>query len=336
MVDSPVSKDRDASQGAEPPSPIGRPSGGFNLRGSVTVAALLAAAAANAQTATARVDSAAMLIGDPNRLVVAVEGLPAGATFLVDWSPLDTVEAFRPAGEEVRLTGEAGPRAALPFSVYDSVGLLLPALPVILPDDTLYTNDVAVLVDFPEAEGPLNDYRSIKPEPAQLSDYLPWLIAGALALLALGGAFWFFARARENDAPPAPAAPPPPPHEVALAELAVLRKRTDLDDKAYYSRLDHVLRRYLEDRYRVPALERTSGEVVRLLRDRDLPDAAELGRLLGHVDLIKFARAEGSPAERSAAVDRVEAFVRATLPPPPSEPAERNALIVEHGDNPPR
>lgn len=315
------------------PGEWGRRAVRTGVRLTAVVVLLGSAYGAAAQTATARVDSAAMLIGDPNRLVVAVEGLAGDGAFTVDWSPLDTVEAFRPAGEEQRVATDAGLRAVLPFSVYDSVGLLLPALPVYTAGDTLYTNDVALLVDFPPTEGALNDYRTIKREPARLSDYLPWIIAGLALVAGLGLALWFFSRAREEAAPPPEAAPAPPPHEVALAELQVLRKQTELDDKTYYSRLDHVLRRYLEGRYAVPALERTSGEVVALLRNRDLPDAAALGSLLGQVDLVKFARAELAAAERAAAVDRVAAFVRATVPPPPTEPAGHNALIIEHRDN---
>lgn len=300
------------------------------VRGILTGAlGIWAVAAALGQTATARVDSAAMLIGDPNRLVVSVAGVDADAEITVDWSPLDTVEAFRPTGEELRLTDESGPRAALPFSVYDSVGLLLPPLPVYVAGDTLYTNDVAFLVDFPPAEGPLNDYRGIKREPATLLDYLPWIIAGVALLGAVALVLWLVARARAVAAVPPPASPPPPAHETALARLRDLRARDGLDDKAYYSQLDHILRRYLEDRYGVPALERTSGEVVGLLRDRGLPDVAELSALLNQVDLVKFAKAELPDHARAAAADRVEAFVRATAPRPEPPTPERNALIID-------
>ena len=295
---------------------------------------LVGLATASAQTATARLDSAVMLIGDPNRLVVGVEGLPAGTAFTVDWSPLDTVAALRPTGDEQRVSTDAGLRAALPFSVYDSVGLLLPPLAAYAGGDTLYTNDVALLVDFPPTEGTLNDYRGIRRESARLSDYLPWIIGGVALALAVALAFWLLARARREPAAQPTPPPPTPPHEVALADLRVLRQRADLDDKAYYSRLDHILRRYLEDRYGVPALERTSGEVTALLRDRDLPDVAELSDLLSQVDLVKFARAELPAARRAAAVDRVEAFVLATRPAPVVVEREGAAVIVDDAGRP--
>ena len=261
-----------------------------------------------------RVDSAAMLIGSPNRLLVI--GAPAiGA---VDFSPLDTVTAFEPLGPPAGVRVDGEPAVALPFSVYDSVGLLLPGLRVISAGETLRTNDVALLVDFPPPDSTVYSYRDIRREAARLSDYAG-LIAVATLLLLGGLGAWYYFRFRKTEGA---AAPPPrviPPYERAMTALDALRD-SDAPDKAYYSALDRTLRVYLDGRYGIPAPERTTREVTALMRTRGL-DTAGVAELLDEVDLVKFARASLPPARRHESLERVRAFVERTRPAP-AVPAE--------------
>lgn len=267
-------------------------------------------------TVKARIDSAVMTIGDPNRLLVLVEG--NSPVERIGWEALDTMKQVVITGsEQVEQRGSAK-SYALPFSVYDSVGLLFPRLAVYFPGETLYTNDVALLVEFAQIDSTLNSYRGLREESAQLSDYLNWIIAAIVGLLLLVAGFVMYRLRNKVEAPPPPPVVVEPAHVIALRRLDVLRKRENVDDKAYYSELDQILRAYLEDRYEVHALEQTSGEVVNTLRTRGLPDASELSDLLSQVDLVKFAKAELPAETRFAAIDRVAAFVEATkvIPPP--------------------
>lgn len=254
-----------------------------------------------------RLDSAAMLIGSPNRLLVL--GAPADA--VVDFSPLDTVSAFEPLGEVTELD-VAGERAlALPFSVYDSVGLKLPGLAVVSAGETLRTNPVALLVDFPPSDSTVYSYRGIRRERARLGDYAGYLAAGFVVLLA-GFAAWYYLRFRKTRrAAPAPARVIPP-HERALMALAEL-EGSAAADKAYYSALDRTLRVYLDGRYGIPAPERTTREVTAMMVSRGLP-VAGLAELLDAVDLVKFARAELPVERRRESLERVRAFVERTRP----------------------
>ena len=299
-----------------------------NLGGGALAAALcgvLATAAlpqdACAQDVRLRLDSAAMLIGSPNRLLVF--GAPADA--VVDFTPLDTVAAFEPLGEVARVDVDGEAAVALPFSVYDSVGLTLPGLAVISRGETLRTNPVALLVDFPPSDSTVYSYRGIRREAANLSDYAPWIAAAVTVLLLLGGlwAYWRFRKTRNAVIVPQRVVPP---HERALAQLDALARADAPDDKAYYSALDRILRTYLEGRYELPALERTTAEVTRLMRARGLP-VEGLPALLDEVDLVKFARAELPAARRSESLARVRAFVEATRPAP--EPALTESAVTE-------
>lgn len=265
-----------------------------------------------------RLDSAAMLIGSPNRLLVI--GPPEGA--VVDFSPLDTVAAFEALGEvaEVDVDGERA--LALPFSVYDSVGLRLPGLPVVAAGETLRTNPVALLVDFPPSDSTVYSYRGIRREAARLSDYAAYIAVAAVLLLA-GLAAWYYLRFRKTrDAAPAPARVIPP-HELALTALAAL-EGSAAADKDYYSALDRTLRVYLDGRYGIPAPERTTREVTAAMAERGLPITG-VGELLDEVDLVKFAKAELPPERRRESLERVRAFVERTKPaPPPPQPVTQD------------
>ncbi len=62
--------------------------------------------------------------------------------------------------------------------------------------------------------------------------------------------------------------------------------------KQYYSEVTEILRRYIEHRYRQPALEETTEEILSGLRKADYP--ADLTptttTILHRADLVKFAK----------------------------------------------
>lgn len=63
----------------------------------------------------------------------------------------------------------------------------------------------------------------------------------------------------------------------------------------YYTLLSETLRRYLEDRVGVDAMERTTEEVVEVLEENSSVDSGQTGRILeflSQADLVKFACAE--------------------------------------------
>jgi hypothetical protein len=134
-------------------------------------------------------------------------------------------------------------------------------------------------------------------------------IAAAFAVLAAAGAglvLWWRRRARPVPVV-APAVPDLPPEVIALRAL----KELEADalparglQKEHYSRLSLILRRYLEDRFRVPAVESTTGEIQEALeRGRPLGGSGRerLLALFVEADLVKFAKFEpGADAAREA------------------------------------
>jgi hypothetical protein len=168
------------------------------------------------------------------------------------------------------------------------------------------------------------DIRDIAGPEAVPRDLRPWYVAGgalaALTLLVLG---WRWLRRRRRHAERA--APPRPAHEIAAEALRALRARRlpEVGEfKEFYSALSDIVRRYLEDRFRVRAPEMTTEEfLAATARGATLERShrALLGTFLGESDLVKFARFVPTLGDSERAMVAAERFVddtaeRPTLP----------------------
>ncbi|MBI4397410.1 MAG: DUF58 domain-containing protein [Elusimicrobia bacterium] len=186
---------------------------------------------------------------------------------------------------------------------------------------------------YQTAEGPLQELRtpeipitikSVLPEKASdirdikgsLSAGLLWkilggLLAGGLAVLA------FILWRSRRKASGAPAAPPRPAHETALEALRRLEEDLlAMTAKAFYSRLSDVLRTYVEERFLVPALDRTTPEIFEALRrtDMDAEMRMVVRDILGTSDLAKFAKLDPVEEERRKDLDKSAAVIQRTIP----------------------
>jgi hypothetical protein len=162
-------------------------------------------------------------------------------------------------------------------------------------------------------------------------DWRPWL-AGAAVALALGAIAWIVWRRRRRR--PAPAVQPidlRPAHEWALDELRSLLAEDLPGRRAFrehYSRLVGILRPYLERRFAIHAVERTSREI--LLDLERVADSAyssgrarQLGSLLEEADLVKFARLCPPVTTAVGAVEQAMGFVTDTARPASEDDARQ-------------
>jgi hypothetical protein len=155
------------------------------------------------------------------------------------------------------------------------------------------------------------------------NEFAERVVFGILLGLVLGAlATWAWMRRRALRAAPPPA-PPKPAHEVALSALDGLEARRDalLGDGRladYFVELTEITKGYLEGRFGLEALDRTTDEIRRaLLRDaaRIRPlDADEVVRFLTRCDLVKFARFDPGPEEAKDALSRARELVARSLP----------------------
>jgi hypothetical protein len=188
----------------------------------------------------------------------------------------------------------------------------------------------------PEAE----PQQAAEPEPAAMKpaldaprNWVPVIIAAVAAVVAAALGFWILRKLRRREARPAVAAPVPkaplrPAWETALEELDRIAAAdyvgSQLLDRQYVE-VTTALRRYLEERYGVPALESTTSDLGELLQRTPIR-AESSGRILSllrEADLVKFAKAHPEPAAARAAESRARDIVLTTMPAP--EPAEAAA-----------
>lgn len=166
--------------------------------------------------------------------------------------------------------------------------------------DSIPTNPLQLSVRPTPASDDLADMapaRDIRREPVQWLDYWPWLLA---AVVVLAGLIWWRLR-RKKPVPPVPVTAVPAmeaplsAHEKALRHLAAMEEAQPWKHKAlkeYFADLSLVMREYLEHRYRIPAMESTTREIVNQLRSTDYPESLKgaLREILDQADGVKYAQ----------------------------------------------
>ncbi len=168
-------------------------------------------------------------------------------------------------------------------------------------------------------------FRDIKPIYEVPFDLLDWLrqhwtyLAGGAAVLAL---LILLARrlGRRREAPPVvPLQPELPLHQRMLNALDTIEQRKLWQQgrvKEYQSEVTDLLRGYVEERYAVPALERTTEELMGELRVSALPESERqlLGNILRLADMVKFAKYTALPAENEQLMTAARGFIQRTMP----------------------
>ena len=137
------------------------------------------------------------------------------------------------------------------------------------------------------------------------------LLAAIVALVI------YFKRRKPKEKEVAPPPPPVPAHIIAMRELEELRAKKLCEQgfvKEHCAGLADILRAYIEKRYRVPALEQTTDELMAALRISALSKDkhTELQNLLQLADLAKFAKWKPSLPETDNMLASAIAFVQQT------------------------
>ncbi|MBL7774485.1 MAG: hypothetical protein JNK89_00695 [Saprospiraceae bacterium] len=253
--------------------------------------------------------------GDTFNLRVLVAGAkvaPKRVSFAA-WLPVLPTENILRRSEWAR----SGAQWVQQFTLiaFDSARLELPPLTVQLHlGDTVQTNPLPLLVTTPGGATDLPDMAGIRPirrEPTHWSDYWPWALGGALVLAF---SVWLSRRNRRQRPPPVAQTPAPPlvaPRDWALEQLAALA-RAEAPALPFFARLSLIVREYLERRYRIPALESTTGEIARFLKKTDFPatQKSTLDTLLQQADLVKYAEMQPTAADAKQALEQARVLIQ--------------------------
>lgn len=285
-------------------------------------------------TVKATIDSTAILIGDQVTLRIEVEHdksisvqlpeLPAKLTEnveIVESKPesIDPSGALQKLSREFIITSfDTGFHAIDPIWIHYKLNGAT---------DSVSTNQLMLAVfTLPKLDSLMQAMKGpidIKPPyeaPLTFKEVAPWIMGILLGAALLFLIFYAIKRQR-SDKPLfyIPEKPKEPAHITALRELQRIREEkvwTLGKTKLYYSELTDTLRKYLEDRFRVQAMEQTTEEILASFKQkRNLLSQSqfdELANLLSQADLVKFAKYEPLTDENDAAIQKAIRLVEQT------------------------
>jgi hypothetical protein len=186
------------------------------------------------------------------------------------------------------------------IAVFDTGLVRIPPLPVVLQNgsstDTQYTNDIPLLISGVMDSLGLAPIKPIIREPANFSDYLPYVF-GVVGLVLLVALVYWWSKRKPREIEVIEIRDQKPAHQIALEQLDALEAEKLWQQgqiKEYHSRLHHILREYLERRFGIRAMESTTGEILAQLSSGHLSDdmLRRVREVMEAEDLIKFAKAE--------------------------------------------
>ncbi len=213
------------------------------------------------------------------------------------------------------------------LSCYDSGQKTIPPLQIQFrfKDDSiyrsLYTDSFQVWVQSMEVDTsrPPRPIKNIINPRLAAGELLPYFLA-LLFLLIIAFAIWYYrAKKAGKNLPFVREKPRLPPHVVAYAELRKLEDEKlwqKGEIKNYHIRLTDIVRKYLEDRFDIPAVESTTGEILEYLKDfiEDNSLIEKIKSALELSDLVKFAKFSPLPDENKFCLEVAYQLVDSTKP----------------------
>lgn len=205
---------------------------------------------------------------------------------------------------------------------------LIPAQPVLYStgaiSDTARSMPLMMRIFEPEVDT-TQAIKPIKPPintPLTFREIIPWLSLGlgAWLLATLIYALAWIQRQRTRDPEVFTLKPQEPAHIIAFRELdrlkeAKLWERGEI--KHFYTRLTEITRSYIERQYGIPAMERTTEEILAAFRRVNTDDTLSeemLTNLLQMADLVKFAKEDPLPVDNQTHLNNAYLFVQKTYP----------------------
>jgi len=251
-------------------------------------------------------------------LKVEMPGLGAnlGAFEIRDYNVFDPQEIDGKIVEKVEYT----------ISTFETGEFEIPPLTIryAVPGDTtrreIKTEKIKIFVESlkPSEAGDIKDIKG----PVDLKRDLRGLIyilSAAVAAVLIGLFVFYYIKKRKSGEGliPKKIEPPRPAHEVAYEELEKL-KNSDLLErgliKEFYIELSDIIRRYIEGRYFITAMELTTTELIEKLQTANLDqfDIDLIGEFLDLCDLVKFAKYIPSDEENGKALEQAYQIVDRT------------------------
>lgn len=265
----------------------------------------------------ASIDRDKIVVGDSLLVTLDVRA-PLGQE--ITWFALDTIPHFEFIGKGKIDTADNADGKKLVQQIvltsYDSGSWQIPMLPIKIGDKTYYSDSVAVEVGYANADlsQDYKDIKEIQDVPNTDTNYIPWVIGG-VTLLAIIILVIIFLRKPKKTAPAAAPVIRLTPYDEALKALADLKKE-DLpargEVKAFYTRLNDILRDFVHRKLMIATAEKTNEELIRELKKQRMHEEyyRELTNALRVADFVKFARYQPTAEDNDKNYDIIESAIK--------------------------
>lgn len=298
-------------------------------------------AAVSDYKATAKIDSAVMLMGSKAKMSVEFIGPLAGDARLELGTINDPDLEIKSAGSAtVSKLSDTRQQLKEEFTVqiFDSGLYAVPPVICISGSDTVLTNSPVIKVDpmpldsvnVVEKDGKvmdlkIHDYTDVENIKPKFFDFVPdwvqnygwWILLSVVLVAAF--VFVYLKWLRHGRIPLIPVKKPIPPYELAVSRLNKLQEEMLWQkgaEKEYYTRLTDILRGYLSGRFGINAMEMTTYQISQAIADnKDVAEYSMLvNKVLSDADFVKFAKAKPLADENQRAFSNARQFVELTKP----------------------
>ena len=223
---------------------------------------------------------------------------------------------------------------------FDSGSYYIPSQQVFIKNrsyltDSILINVATVAVDTTKQK--MFPIKAIQNEPFILDDFKPYFIWIILTILLIVGLVYYLMNRKKHQEVQKEVNISLPPFEEAIDRLQKLDSKLlwqNNEIKKYYSELTEIIRSYLEKELKIPALEITTLELIKMLDNFKQATTIEienetikkLNALLNEADLVKFAKSK--PLSHEIEQDRRDAedILNSLKPKPLIEETEHDEL----------
>ncbi|RYD59504.1 MAG: hypothetical protein EOP56_01170 [Sphingobacteriales bacterium] len=288
-----------------------------------------AAFAQTGATVNARIDATKITVGDPARIFIDVQH--DAATSELQWAVIpdsfNNLEVLEKGGiDTVGKGGMITYRQRIQVTGFDSGMHMIPSFaftvipksgnPYVIKTDSIELLVQTVPVDTTKG---FRDIKGIREVQTSWLDYIWYIVAGLVFLAIAGYVIWYFRTHRKTVAPAVFNKVQESLQAKALRLLGELDREQLWQNgkiKEYYTRLTDILRQYIEERFKMPAMELTTDELLSTARGNyELHHHISLlGQILTTADMAKFARAQPTMQEHVMAMENARQFIKDTEP----------------------
>jgi hypothetical protein len=164
------------------------------------------------------------------------------------------------------------------------------------------------------------DIKSPISYPVTLQEILFWVFTVIIGIALVIAAIILYRRWKNKQPLFGKAKPKIPPHIIAFKELSTLRTEKLWQQgkmKLYYTRITDIIRKYIEGRFSIPAMEKTSDEILADIKKNKIDEMYSFDKIREMFytsDLAKFAKYQPSPDENEESFKTAFEFVTNTQP----------------------